>query len=207
MKLRWVFAALLSAGLTTGASLLVFAQTPAGTPAAGTLRPVTDFAAIKDDRSRSIALFQEAGKVITDPRCVNCHPAGDRPTQTDSMRPHQPLVVRGANGLGAPGMACATCHHDSNFDAAGIPGNPKWQLAPLEMAWQGKTLAQICVQLKDPKRNGDRKLADIVHHMAEDELVGWGWKPDAGRRPVAGTQAQFGQVIKSWVDSGAHCPS
>ena len=33
--------------------------------------------------------------------------------------------------------ACTTCHHEANFDAANVPGNPKWALAPLEMAWQG----------------------------------------------------------------------
>ena len=207
MKIHLIAAALISAAFATGISLYVSAQTAPQPVKAGTLRPVTDFDRIKDTTARSVALFEEVGKVITDPRCTNCHPAGDRPTQTDSMRPHQPLVVRGDNGLGAPGMACATCHHDSNFDAAGIPGHPRWQLAPLEMAWQGKTLAQICVQLKDPKRNGDRKLADIVHHLAEDDLVGWGWRPDKGRRPVAGTQAEFGLLIKAWVDSGAHCPT
>jgi hypothetical protein len=207
MKLNLVGAAILSAVLATGASVDVLAQTaPAGVKGES-LRPAADFDRIMDKTARSVALFEEAGKVIMDPRCTNCHPAGDRPTQTDSMRPHQPLVVRGDNGLGAPGMACATCHHDNNFDAVGIPGHPRWQLAPLDMAWQGKTLAQICVQLKDPKRNGDRKLPDIVHHMAEDDLVGWGWHPDKGRRPVAGTQAEFGSLIKAWVDSGAHCPS
>ena len=38
------------------------------------------------------------------------------------------------------------------------------------VAW-GK-LGEICGQIKDPKRNGGKSLADIVHHMAEDELVG-----------------------------------
>ena len=35
--------------------------------------------------ARSIALFRKAGKVFQSPRCLNCHPAGDRPTQTDRM--------------------------------------------------------------------------------------------------------------------------
>jgi hypothetical protein len=123
------------------------------------------------------------------------------------MLPHQPLVVRGDAGMGAPsGLVCTTCHHDANFDAAGVPGNPKWQLAPVEMAWQGKTLGQICVQIKDTKRNGGRSMAELVHHMAEDELVGWGWHPGAGRTPAPGTQRQFGELIKAWVDSGAACP-
>ncbi len=210
MNIRTTLAALLAAFLVTGAGLYIGAPTVAATADAGspgTLRPAASFDRIKDKKARSIALFQEAGKVITHPRCLNCHPATERPTQTDSMRPHQPLVVRGEYGLGAPGMACATCHHDSNFDAAGIPGNPRWQLAPTEMAWQGKSLGQICVLLKDPARNGQRDMAGIVRHMAEDELIGWGWHPDAGRAPVPGTQAQFGALIKAWSASGAYCPS
>jgi hypothetical protein len=108
------------------------------------LQPLSAFANIKDENERSIALFQEAGKVIQSPRCMNCHPATERPTQTDKMRPHQPLVVRGEGGVGATsGLTCSTCHHEKNFDAAGVPGNPKWALAPAEMAWQGKTLGQI----------------------------------------------------------------
>jgi hypothetical protein len=175
---------------------------------AATLKPVSAFDIIKNKNKRAIALFQEAGKVIQSPRCLNCHPAGERPTQTDAMRPHQPLVVRGDAGLGAPGgLVCTTCHHDANFDPAGVPGNPKWSLAPVEMAWQGKTLGQICVQIKDKNRNGGKDMAALVRHMAEDKLVGWGWDPGAGRTPAPGTQKQFGELIKAWADAGAICPA
>jgi len=180
---------------------------PEATRVAGGLKPVTEFAQIKNKDERAAALFEEAGKVLQSPRCMNCHPAGDRPTQTDRMTPHQPLVVRGEAGMGPPGgLACTTCHHEANFDAAGVPGNPKWQLAPIEMAWQGKSLGQICTQIKDPKLNGGRTMAQLVHHMAEDELVGWGWNPGAGRTPAPGTQKQFGELVKAWAEAGAACP-
>ena len=156
---------------------------------------------------RAVALFQEAGKVIQSPRCMNCHPATERPTQTDRMRPHQPLVVRGEGGVGAAGgLACGTCHHEANFDPAGVPGNPAWALAPAEMAWQGKTLGQICVQIKDKDRNGGKDMAALIKHMAEDGLVGWAWSPGAGRTPAPGTQKQFGDLIKAWASAGADCP-
>lgn len=172
-----------------------------------TLQPVSAFAKIKNKNERAIALFNEAGKVIQSPRCLNCHPAGDRPTQTDRMRPHIPLVVRGEAGMGAAGgLACTTCHHENNFDAANVPGNAKWALAPTEMAWQGKTLGQICTQIKDKERNGGKDMAALVHHMAEDELVGWGWKPGGNRTPAPGTQKQFGELIRAWADAGAACP-
>src|SRR5271170_206611 len=62
------------------------------------------FAAIDDVATRSAALFTELGKVLTNPRCVNCHPAGDRPRQGELGRTHQPPVERGATVL-----ACRPC--------------------------------------------------------------------------------------------------
>lgn len=74
------------------------------------LRPVSDFAAIADPAARSVALFKEAGRVIQHPRCLNCHPRTDRPTQTDAMRPHNPAVLRGKDGHGLETLRCTTCH-------------------------------------------------------------------------------------------------
>lgn len=170
------------------------------------LRPASDFTGIADPAQRSVALFEEAGKVLLHPRCVNCHPAGDRPTQGNDGHPHQPRVTRGPDGHGVTAMRCQTCHQAANFDPGGVPGNPKWALAPIEMAWQGKSLGEICAQIKDPARNGGHPLAEIVEHMAHDSLVGWAWSPDTGREPAPGTQAALGALIAAWVDSGAACP-
>src|SRR3972149_3973798 len=115
---------------------------------ATTLKSVQAFSAISDDKQRSLALFEEAGKVITHARCVNCHPAGDRPAQGDDRQPHMPLVVRGVDNFGAVGMRCTTCHGPANFDPAGIPGHPEWHLAPIEMAWVGKSLGETRPQIK-----------------------------------------------------------
>jgi hypothetical protein len=174
---------------------------------AQTLRSVQAFASVADERERSLALFQEAGKVITHARCMNCHPAGDRPAQGDDRHPHTPLVVRGVDNFGAVGMRCTTCHGPANFDAAGIPGHPEWHVAPIEMAWVGKSLGQICQQIKDPARNGGKSMEELIHHMSEDSLVGWGWHPGVGREPAPGTQQEFGALIKAWVDTGAVCPA
>jgi hypothetical protein len=174
---------------------------------AETLKSVQAFSTISDDKQRSLALFEEAGKVITHARCVNCHPAGDRPAQGDDRHPHMPLVVRGVDNFGAIGMRCTTCHGPANFDPAGIPGHPAWHLAPIEMAWVGKSLGEICQQIKDPARNGGKSMEELIHHMAEDSLVGWGWHPGVGRKPAPGTQKEFGELIKAWVDTGAVCPA
>jgi hypothetical protein len=174
---------------------------------AQSLKSVQSFTSIADDKQRSLALFQEVGKVITHARCMNCHPAGDRPSQGDDRHPHMPLVVRGVDNFGAIGMRCTTCHGPANFDPGGVPGNPVWHLAPIEMAWVGKSLGQICEQIKDPNRNGGKSMGELFHHMAEDSLVGWGWNPGVGREPAPGTQKEFGALFKAWIDTGAVCPA
>ncbi|MGH6816441.1 MAG: Isoquinoline 1-oxidoreductase subunit [Hyphomicrobiaceae bacterium] len=170
------------------------------------LRLVSSFAGIADPRARSIALFEEAGKVLQHPRCVNCHPVGDRPLQTDRMQPHQPLVVRGKDGHGVPGMACATCHHAANFDPARVPGDPHWHLAPASAGWQGKSLGFICEQIKDPARNGKRDIAAILNHMTTDSLIKWSWAPGAGRTSAPGTHSEFVALLRAWAETGAPCP-
>jgi hypothetical protein len=197
---------LLAGACAMGAGVL--SARDAGAPQG--LKPVAEFASIPDQRARSLALFAEMGKVITSPRCLNCHPRGDRPTQTDAMLPHSPPVLRGASGEGVPGLACTTCHGPANTSffngEGGVPGDPHWKLAPLEMGWQHKSLGDICRQLSDPARNGGRSLDKIVEHVGTDHLVGWAWHPGAGRTPAPGTQAQMEQLTQAWVDSGARCP-
>ena len=194
---RWTLAA---------PALLALAAPPAPALAAEALRPVGEFAGIADEAQRSTALFEEAGKVLQHPRCVNCHPAGDRPLQGTDGHLHIPAVQRGDGGIGVAGLRCTTCHGQANYDAAGVPGHPEWHLAPIEMAWEGLTLGQICEQVKDPERNGGKDMAELVEHMAEDSLVGWGWSPGAGREPAPGTQQAFGELIRAWADTGAVCP-
>jgi hypothetical protein len=133
------------------------------------LRPAVSFESIPDPSARSRALFSEISKVLMNPRCMNCHPVGDRPTQ-------------------------------------GIPGHPRWDVAPPEMAWQGKSVSEICRQLKDPQRNGGRSLELLHEHLAKDDLVAWGWHPGEGREPAPGSQQELGQLVRSWIDTGAACP-
>lgn len=174
--------------------------------ASDTLAAPESFAALSDSAARSAALFTEAAKVLTHPRCVNCHPAGDRPRQGDIRRLHQPPVARGEDGFGLPAMRCPICHQAGNFEPAGVPGNPGWHLAPRDMGWEGKTLGEICAQIKDPTRNGGRSLDDIVNHVGEDHLVGWAWAPGGNRQPAPGTQTEAGALLDAWVKTGAVCP-
>lgn len=209
MRIELVWVALVSAAAVTacrGGSRR--AATPVELRAVGPdeLRAVADFDVIGDRTARSRALFAEMSRVITHPRCVNCHPAGDSPHQRLAMEPHDPPVVRGPADRGVVGMECAGCHQDRNQPHTRVPGAPAWHLAPLAMAWEGKTVAAICAQLKDPARNGGKSLAQIALHTERDPLVAWGWAPGADREPVPGTQAQFGALTAAWVATGAACP-
>jgi hypothetical protein len=161
---------------------------------------------------RSRALFTEAARVIMNPRCVNCHPAGDHPLQGNDQHIHVPPVSRGAFGDGVPGTQCSACHQDHNVTLVdkdsyqSIPGRPGWMLAPRTMSWEGKSTTEVCEQLKDPARNSDRNLTQLYEHFLTSDFVGWGWNPGLGRDPVPGTQQQLAELIKAWIDTGAECP-
>jgi hypothetical protein len=197
---------LLCSGIAAGPSRQAGA-TGSDTP----LRDVTSFDAIADSAKRSKALFEEAARVLTHPRCINCHPATRYPTQGDDLHAHIPPMNAGESGFGPDGMACTTCHGAENRTIVGsrigsVPGAEPWLLAPASMAWQGLSVGEICMQVKDPERNGDRSLEDLVHHMSDDHLVAWAWHPGDGRTPAPGSQAAFGALIAAWVTSGAQCP-
>jgi hypothetical protein len=54
---------------------------------------------------------------------------------------------------------------------------------------------------------GGRNMADLLHHLSEDTLVGWAWSPGSGRTPAPGTQAVFGEIMRAWAEAGAYCPA
>ncbi|HEV7777261.1 MAG TPA: hypothetical protein VGO76_10360 [Luteibacter sp.] len=200
--------------LALGFAIVVTASPRDTAPAStvATLKSPADFAGIADRDARSIALFTEAAKVLQDPRCLNCHPVTRSPTQGDDLHAHVPPIDATAGDHGPPGLACNTCHQSANVithtgsSIASIPGHPLWGLAPVAFAWQGKSIGDICTQVKDPKRNGNRSLEKIHEHMAKDDLVGWAWHPGPGRKPAPGTQERFGELIAAWIDTGAACP-
>ena len=203
MKSEMRLKALVAAGALLMSMLAAYAVSDV---APDKLASPQSFDTIADPEARSAALFTELGKVLTHPRCVNCHPAGDHPRQGEQGRLHQPPVARGADGHGLAAMRCPICHQQANFDPGRVPGHPEWHLAPREMAWEGKTLAEICTQIKDPARNGSRSLQDLVHHIGTDTLVGWAWAPGFGRAPAPGTQKEAGALVDAWIQAGAACP-
>ncbi len=153
--------------------------------------------------------FLEVVKVLQSPRCLNCHPAGDRPLQGDQSKPHAQNISRATV---AAGVTCQTCHQERNSEYVGVaggpPGAPKWGLPPAEMpmVFQGKTATQICEQMKDPKQNHGKSLAQLMEHAASDPIVLWGWAPGGKRTLPPLSHDAFAAAFRAWVDSDGACP-
>ena len=155
--------------------------------------------------------FGDVHKVLLSPRCANCHPAGDAPLQTDAGVPHAMNITRASE---KNGLACSTCHYEKNAeDAVGAPagsppGAPNWHLPPEDtpMVFVGRTPAQLCAQLKDPAQNGNKTLAQLLHHVGHDPLVLWGWNPGKGRTTPPLPHDEFVASFKAWTDAGGPCP-
>jgi cytochrome c5 len=163
----------------------------------------------KPDAAASREAFLQVYKVFTSPRCQNCHPSGDAPLQGDDSHAHLQNVKRGKDGQGVYGMRCDTCHQSANLAGEHMPpGNPKWALPPPEhkMVFVGRTPAELCRQLKDPKQNGGRSLQQLFEHGSADDLVGWGWNPGDGRSLPPLNRADTSAQMKVWIDGGAACP-
>ena len=161
------------------------------------------------DAASSRDAFLQVYKVFTSPRCQNCHPAGDAPLQGDDSHPHLQNVKRGKDGHGVYGMRCDTCHQTTNLAGEHMPpGNPKWSLPSPEhkMVFVGRSPAELCRQLKDPAQNGNRSLQQLYDHVANDDLVGWGWNPGDGRSQPPLSRPDTAAQMKLWIDGGAACP-
>jgi hypothetical protein len=162
-------------------------------------------------KEQGLAAFETVKTVLQHPRCQNCHIPGDAPLQFDAGRPHTMNVLRGPDGHGAPGLTCATCHGAANppegWGTHMPPGAPSWGLPPPEhkMVFIGLSSGDLCRQLKDRSQNGGRDYAALLHHVAEDQLVGWGWHPGPGRAPVTIARDEFVAKFKEWIAAGAPC--
>jgi hypothetical protein len=164
----------------------------------------------------------------------------DYPRQGDDRHPHYYSVVRGETvsvdtaektgaqveiGIGAPFERCTMCHGSRNDETTGLPGTQDpahpgesfWGLAPASMALEsspGVPLAgpELCARLKDKSRNGNRELADTLHHIATEPLVLWSWNP--GKRANGETRTippishdDFVLAFSAWISDGAPCPA
>jgi cytochrome c5 len=207
-KTKWQIPAALLLVAIAGASFAAWSQRSAFANAGRGSFFATATAGSPDDAAAQAA-FERAYPVFVSPRCQNCHPSGDAPLQGDDSHVHTQNVKRGADGHGVYGMRCQTCHQDANLPGANMPpGNPKWGLPPpqMKMVFVGRTSGELCRQLKDPKQNGGRSLAQILTHVSSDDLVGWGWNPGDGRTLPPLSRPDFAAAMQEWVNDGAACP-
>jgi hypothetical protein len=153
----------------------------------------------------SLRAFARIADVLRHPRCMNCHPTGDFPRQTDDRHRHRMLVARGPDGFGTAVMRCTTCHQTFNTADGRVPGAPHWHLAPRSMGWERLNDGELCRALKDPKRNGQRTVPALVQHMTTDALVQWAWSP-GDRMPPPVSQYDFHEAVQIWARTGAACP-
>ena len=163
----------------------------------------------------------------------------DYPRQGDDRHPHYYAVARGdtfqfetaeKTGTVRPGqgfafLLCGACHGAHNDPVTGIPGaeDPAhpgqtfWLMAPAKMAFERSpgvalTGPELCAHLKDKSVNGNRELADTLHHIATEFLVVWAWDP--GKRPNGEMRTtppighnDFLLDFTKWMGDGAPCPS
>ena len=150
--------------------------------------------------------FADVARVLRHPRCLNCHTVTDYPRVGDDRRRHAMNVLRGPDGLGTPAMRCGNCHQPENQTLIGVPGAPHWKIAPLSMGWEGLDDHALAESLKNPANTGGRGLDEVLHHMAEDPLVGWAWEPGPDRAAPPMSRDDFVRAFEVWVESGAPTP-
>jgi|GEM_PF-751723 len=148
--------------------------------------------------------FADIYSVATHPRCLNCHPAGDAPLQTDASKPHVLGVTRFSP---LDGVHCSMCHASSPIGdglAPLPPADPMWSMPPASMAFEGRTESELCRQLTDPALNGGRGLTSLVEHIEQDHLLQTSWH--SGRTPPPLSHPDLVERFVTWAAAGGPCP-
>ncbi len=168
---------------------------------------------------QGLLAFQRIYEVVAHPRCANCHVGADgipmwSGPSYGKTRPHGMNIKAGRSRIGAETMLCQTCHRRSG-NLASEPHAPPhfgldWRLAPVDFAWFGKSPAEICAQLSDPERNGNRDWMALAEHLVVDAghrgPVLWGWNPGGDRQPAPYSLQQHVDDMVVWGVAGQPCP-
>lgn len=154
-------------------------------------------------------------EVASHPRCSNCHvgdsnrPMWSGPTY-GKARPHGMNINAGESRIGAEHIPCSTCHvTNKTGGTTGAHMAPQvaaeWQLPPVEFEWNGKSSIEVCKQLRDPERNGDRTYLDIAGHLDHDVILHWAWAPGGGREPAPYSLQEHVDDVLVWGVAGMPC--
>ncbi len=168
-----------------------------------------EYNTINTDSVESAQAFLQVYKVLMSPRCMNCHPSGDRPLQGDDSHIHIMNVRRGKNGKGIYALKCSNCHQPENSPGLHTPpGNPKWSLPPanMKMVFQGRSAHDLALQIMDYNRNGHKNKEQLLEH-ARDTLVKAGWNMGEGRIQPPLQYDDFLKVWDTWINKGGYAPA
>ncbi len=173
----------------------------------GSLRPApppVENPPVTRSREEGLAAFADIYAVHTHPRCKNCHPDGDAPLQGDDSHAHIYGITRFSP---LEGTHCSTCHAPEPVGDGQVPLPPAdavWSMPPQTMAFQNRTPAQMCAQLKNPETNGGRGLADLAEHVAHDHLLVTSWH--SGRETPPISHPELVERYEVWGEAGGPCP-
>jgi hypothetical protein len=165
-------------------------------------------------RDEGLAAFDRIYEVASHPRCANCHvgpsnvPMWSGPSY-GTARPHGMNITAGESRIGAETLPCATCHAYNeglnDLPHAAPQVAMAWQLPPVEAEWFGKPSGEICAQLRDPSRNGDRDMLALAAHLEHDLILHWAWNPGGGREPAPYSLQAHVDDILIWGVAGFPC--
>lgn len=161
------------------------------------------------DSVASIAAFMEVYKVLKSPRCMNCHPAGEIPLQSDD-KPYpyhvskkgerRPWIVRHEMCQLPPTRKFAWRAHAPRQPEMGAAAGKH------ENGFENKMPHELALQVVDYNRNGHKNKEQLLKH-ARDTLVKSGWNMGGGRMPPPLSYAAFLKVWDTWIKTGAYAPA
>lgn len=166
-------------------------------------------------RADGLAAFERIFDVASHPRCSNCHVGADHVPMWSGpsygvTRPHGMNINAGESRIGAETLPCSTCHaygdRLNDMPHAAPQVAMAWRLAPVEAEWFGKSAVEICRQLRDPERNGQRDMLALAAHLDHDLILHWAWAPGGGREPAPYSLQQHVDDILIWGVAGMPCP-
>lgn len=156
------------------------------------------------------AAWERIYAVASHPRCTNCHVGeSGRPAWDDlgyaKDRLHGMNIVAGESRIGAESIPCRVCHISAEGANAVPHAAPQiddaWRLPPVELAWRGKSSAEICATLRADADDVER----LVEHVRTSAFVNYGFKPGAGRTAAPGGVDKLAQDLQIWAAAGTPC--
>lgn len=166
--------------------------------------PPLDNPPVTRSRDEGLAAWADIYKVATHPRCMNCHPDGDAPLQGDDSHAHIYGITRFSP---LEGVHCNTCHAPGGVGDGLAPLPPAdaiWSMPPKAMAFENRSSAALCVQLKDPSVNGGRGFNSLTHHVEADHLLITSWH--SGRDAPHISHPELVKRFQTWAEAGGPCP-